>query len=121
VWPLSPWSRAGKGVGRPCGIGAVRLLLSKGVSVVLRSMRRLAVGAAAMALVLSACGTGGQEQEEGGDATAPAGGEARDLNYSVIVHSVPDGSFWNVVKKGAEDAGTQYGVNVEVTGDPEGS
>lgn len=74
-----------------------------------------------MALVLSACGTGGQETEEGGDATAPAGGEARDLNYSVIVHSVPDGSFWNVVKKGAEDAGTQYGVNVEVTGDPEGS
>jgi simple sugar transport system substrate-binding protein len=84
-------------------------------------MRRLAVGAAAMALVLSACGTGGQEQEESGEEGGPAGGEARDLNYSVIVHSVPDGSFWNVVKKGAEDAGTQYGVNVEVTGDPEGS
>lgn len=84
-------------------------------------MRRLAVAAAAMALVLSACGSGGQEPEETGEAGAPAGGEARDLNYSVIVHSVPDGSFWNVVKKGAEDAGTQYGVNVEVTGDPEGS
>lgn len=87
-----------------------------------RSMRRMAVGAAALALVLSACGTGGQAPEDAGDRDGGAsGGEARDLNYAVIVHSVPDGSFWNVVKKGAEDAGVQYGVNVEVTGDPEGS
>lgn len=81
----------------------------------------MAVGAAALALVLTACGTGGQASDDAEDGVDVAGGEMRDLNYSVIVHSVPDGSFWNVVKKGAEDAGVQYGVNVEVTGDPEGS
>lgn len=86
-----------------------------------RSLKRAAVSAAALALVLTACGTGGQAPDETADAGAGAGGEMRDLNYAVIVHSVPDGSFWNVVKKGSEDAGVQYGVNVQVTGDPEGA
>lgn len=85
-------------------------------------MRKLAVGAAALALVLSACGTGGQTPDDAGDDGAGGGGgETRDLNYAVIIHGEPDGSFWNVVKKGSLDAGTQFGVNVEVTGDVEGS
>ena len=87
-----------------------------------RSLRKLTVGAASLALVLTACGTGGQAPEEAGDdGGGAAGGETRDLNYSVIVHSVPDGSFWNVVKKGSEAAGALFGVNVQVTGDPAGA
>ncbi len=39
----------------------------------------------------------------------------------MVIHGPPDGSFWNVVKKGAEDAAKQYGVNVEITGDVEGA
>jgi simple sugar transport system substrate-binding protein len=87
----------------------------------LRSLKKMAVGAAALALVLTACGTGGKAPEEAAGDGDAAGGASRDLNYAVIIHGVPDGSFWNVVKKGAEDGGVQYGVNVEVTGDPEGS
>ena len=87
----------------------------------MRSLKTMAVGAAALALVLTACGTGGKAPEEATGGGDGSGGAARDLNYAVIIHGVPDGSFWNVVKKGAEDGGTQYGVNVEVTGDPEGS
>jgi simple sugar transport system substrate-binding protein len=88
----------------------------------MRSLKKMAVGAAALALVLTACGTGGQAPEEGADGGGDAaGGASRDLNYAVVIHGVPDGSFWNVVKKGAEDGGAQYGVNVDVTGDPEGA
>lgn len=112
---------AGNGVGRSPGLEAARPHPNKGVFPMLRSMRKMAVGAAALALVLTACGTGGQAPEDAGEGGDVAGGEMRDLNYAVIVHSVPDGSFWNVVKKGAEDAGVQYGVDVDVTGDPEGS
>lgn len=87
----------------------------------LRSLKKMAVGAAALALVLTACGTGGQAPEEAAGNGDAAAGASRDLDYAVIIHGVPDGSFWNVVKKGAEDGGAQYGVDVEVTGDPEGS
>ena len=87
----------------------------------LRSLKKMTVGAAALALVLTACGTGGQAPEEAAGNGDAAAGASRDLDYAVIIHGVPDGSFWNVVKKGAEDGGAQYGVDVEVTGDPEGS
>lgn len=82
----------------------------------------LVAGVAAAALVLSGCGTGGQAAAPGsGNGGGAPAGESRDLNISVVVHNNPDGSFWNVVKKGALDAGKQYGVKVNVVGDPEGS
>lgn len=88
----------------------------------MKSLKALAIaGAAVAALALSACGTGGQPASEAGGGATGGSGEARDLSISVVVHNNPDGSFWNVVKKGAEDAGKQYGVNVNVVGDPEGS
>lgn len=87
-------------------------------------MKRIKLGAIGaticLLLLTAACGTGGQSNtpdEEG----APESGTKRDLNFAVVVHSDPDGSFWNVVKRGAQDAGKQYGVDVEITGDPEGS
>lgn len=80
-----------------------------------------AAGAAALALALSACGTGGNPTQSGGSGGQAAAGAQRDLNYAVVIHGNPDGDFWNVVKRGAEDAGKQFGVNVTVTGDAEGS
>lgn len=73
-------------------------------------------------LLLSGCGSGGKESASSSSGSAQAAGPAaRDLSYQVVVHGNPDGSFWNVVKKGALDAGAQYGVKVEVTGAQEGS
>ncbi|MDQ4489448.1 sugar ABC transporter substrate-binding protein [Sinomonas sp. ASV486] len=80
-----------------------------------------AAGAAALALALSACGTGGNPSQAAGATGQAAAGAQRDLSYAVVIHGNPDGDFWNVVKRGAEDAGKQYGVNVTVTGDVEGS
>lgn len=88
----------------------------------MKSVRVIAIaGAAAAALVLTACGSGGQASAPSDSGGATAGGEQRDLTFSMVVHSAPDGSFWNVVKKGAEDAAKQYGVKVNIVGDPEGA
>lgn len=86
-----------------------------------KSWRAVATSAFTItALFLTACGTGGVTKEET-STDITVSGEQRDLSYSVVIHGDPDGSFWNVVKKGAEDAGEQYGVKVSVTGDQEGS
>lgn len=72
-------------------------------------------------LALTGCGSGGKATASNGADAAAAGATRDDINISVVVHGDPDGSFWNVVKKGAEDAGKQYGVKVNVVGDVEGS
>lgn len=88
----------------------------------MKSWRIGAAGIAAAGLIaLAGCGTGGQTPEPEQSDAGGGGGASRDLSYSVVIHGDPDGSFWNVVKKGAEDAGKQYGVKVEVTGNVEGS
>ena len=87
-----------------------------------KARSRVALGlATAGLLTLAACGTGGQAPAPETSADSGGAGATRDLSYAVVIHGNPDGSFWNVVKKGAEDAGKQYGVKVEVTGDVEGA
>lgn len=85
-------------------------------------MRSLGAAAAAALLAMTAaCGTGGQAPVQDDNSDTGGAGATRDLSYAVVIHGDPDGSFWNVVKKGAEDAGKQYGVKVEITGNVEGT
>ncbi|MTD16892.1 substrate-binding domain-containing protein [Nakamurella sp. YIM 132087] len=79
------------------------------------------IGVAAAGVLLAGCGTGGKAATTSEAASAGGAGAIRDLNYAVVIHGNPDGSFWNVVKRGAEDAATQFRVNVEITGDVEGA
>ncbi|MGH9052902.1 MAG: sugar ABC transporter substrate-binding protein, partial [Acidimicrobiia bacterium] len=72
-----------------------------------------------MAVVAAAC----QAQAPGGAETTPAGeagGAQRELTYSMVVHDEPAGTFWGVVKTGAERAAADLGVSVNVqgSGDP---
>ncbi|MEP7331881.1 MAG: substrate-binding domain-containing protein [Terracoccus sp.] len=88
----------------------------------MKSWKSRTVGVAAVSLlVLAGCNTGGNPTTSTTEKPAAQGGAARDLTYEVVVHGNPDGSFWNVVKKGALDAGVQYGVKVSVSGDQEGA
>ncbi|WP_327140235.1 sugar ABC transporter substrate-binding protein [Nocardia sp. NBC_01327] len=78
--------------------------------------RRLAPWIAAAA-VLAACSGPGSDQTT--PAQAPV--EVGKLNtVAVVTHGSPGDAFWNVVKNGAEAAGTQLGVRVEYnsSGDP---
>ena len=41
----------------------------------------------------------------------------KDYTYAVITHGAPGDAFWDRVKSGAEQAGTDYGVKVEYSSD----
>lgn len=89
---------------------------------------RLAAGAAALALALSACSSEGGRQTGGGGGGGGAG-SAADLNVtppeemtvSLITHAAPGDTFWDLVRKGAEDAAAKNGINLEYTSDPDGA
>lgn len=82
-------------------------------------IRKVAVIAASALLVLAAgCSGTGQEP-----AAAPAGGGSGTYGYSftVVTHGAAGDTFWDVVKKGAEQAGADEGVTVtyrDSGGDP---
>jgi simple sugar transport system substrate-binding protein len=100
----------------------------------MRQRRYLIAALAALGLVAAACSSdsgGGASTEAtsgvtAGDTTAgsePASSSAdtvdvtqgQDLNFYVITHG-DDGVFWAVAQKGAEQAGTDLGVNVTYEG-----
>jgi simple sugar transport system substrate-binding protein len=75
-------------------------------------MKRFTLLALALALAASLAACGGDEVDEGV--------AQRDLSYTMVVHDEPAGTFWGVVKNGAEQAGEDLGVSVDVqgSGDP---
>ncbi|MDQ3751846.1 MAG: sugar ABC transporter substrate-binding protein [Actinomycetota bacterium] len=79
-------------------------------------MRRLAVAILVTIVALVACESdGGQEAEGNGEAAAQGGG----LSFAVVVHDEPAGTFWGVVKNGAEQAAEEVGGSVTVQGSGE--
>ncbi len=82
--------------------------------------KRLLAGfglAVTAALLLTACSGTGQEaapDSDGGEDTASKG-----LTYAVVTHSSPGDSFWDRVKSGAEQAGSDYGADVTYNSDPD--
>jgi simple sugar transport system substrate-binding protein len=78
-----------------------------------------------LALLAGACGDDDDDGEaaDGTDAETgeQAGGGDGDLTIAVVTHGAAGDAFWDVVKKGAEDAGSDIGVTVEYQsdGDPE--
>jgi len=75
-------------------------------------IRRLGAGVAlfaAAALVLAACG---KSNDKTNTNNAPGSGRT----YAVITHGGAGDAFWDVVKKGAEQAGKDLGVTVQYQG-----
>ena len=76
---------------------------------------------AVLATSLTACSaTGGRKAEEqasmnAGKATTPR------MTVALITHSGPGDTFWDIVRKGAEDAAAKDNVKLEYTSDPDGS
>lgn len=60
--------------------------------------------------LLAACSGTGQEADDA---------ESQDLTYAVITHSSPGDAFWDRVKSGAEQAGSDYGVTINYSNDPD--
>lgn len=80
------------------------------------TVRRLAVAILVTIVALAACESdGGQEAAGNGEAAAQGGG----LSFAVVVHDEPAGTFWGVVKNGAEQAAEELGASVTVQGSGE--
>jgi simple sugar transport system substrate-binding protein len=78
--------------------------------------RTVAVLVTIVALVAVACeGDDEQQAADNGEAAA----QERGLNFAVVVHDEPAGTFWGVVKNGAEQAAEDLGVSVTVQGSGE--
>ncbi|MEV4892584.1 sugar ABC transporter substrate-binding protein [Nonomuraea sp. NPDC055795] len=76
------------------------------------------------ALALAGCSGGGgagQSAASSPAAEAPAATGGAAGTYAVITHAAAGDKFWDVVKKGAEAAGKQYGASVTYQGDGDAS
>jgi simple sugar transport system substrate-binding protein len=72
-------------------------------------------------LALSACSsTGGKPAESG---NAAGGGQAAStprMKIALITHAAPGDTFWDIIRKGAEEAAAKDNVDLLYTSDPEG-
>lgn len=85
------------------------------------SWRKAAVMAAVVPmLALSACSsTGGKPADSG---NAAGGGQAVStprIKIALITHAAPGDTFWDILRKGAEEAAAKDNVELLYTGDPE--
>ncbi|MGO2111599.1 MAG: substrate-binding domain-containing protein [Pseudoclavibacter sp.] len=79
------------------------------------------VGAAALALALAACSSTGGAQGGDGEGDGAAPGADSGLTVALVTHSAPGDTFWDIVRKGAEDAAAIYGVDLLYASDPDGA
>jgi simple sugar transport system substrate-binding protein len=83
------------------------------------SPRLLLAVLAVIALVVAACGGGNKSSSSSGGSTAASGGgsssvsqtQGSGLTFAMVTHS-DEGSFWSVVKKGAQQAAQDEGVKL---------
>jgi simple sugar transport system substrate-binding protein len=81
-------------------------------------MRRWVAIVGVIASLAAACTGGGGG---GGDSGGTTGGGSdgvsqRDYKISMAIHSDPSGTYWGVVKKGAEDAARDLGISFDIQG-----
>ncbi|WP_124039289.1 substrate-binding domain-containing protein [Neoactinobaculum massilliense] len=86
----------------------------------MRVQKLLALGAVTMLGLVGCSSTGGAAREKA-SAQAASGCTATTSTVAVVSHGVQGDPFWDVVKRGAEDAGKRYCVNVtyQGQGDPQ--
>ena len=86
------------------------------------SWRKVALVAAVVPMMaLSACSSSGGRAPE--NANAGAGGQAAStprIKVALITHAAPGDTFWDIVRKGAEEAAAKDNVELLYTSDPEG-
>lgn len=81
--------------------------------------RSALAGATAALALLALTGCTGQPVTATGSSVVAAAADDSGRTYALVVHAVPGDAFWDVVKSGAEAAGTLYGSTVTYQGDPD--
>jgi simple sugar transport system substrate-binding protein len=83
-----------------------------------RTSGALVLGAV-LAVVLSACLSGGRTDIE--DTKNSGGGAGDNSGYTIamITHETPGDTFWDKIKSGAQQAATNYGIKLKYSNDPD--
>jgi len=86
------------------------------------SWRKLAAAAVVVpALALTACSSsGGRTPEAANDGGGGAVASTDRINVALITHAAPGDTFWDIVRKGAEEASAKDNVELQYLSDPEG-
>ncbi|XVX20246.1 sugar ABC transporter substrate-binding protein [Actinomycetota bacterium] len=84
---------------------------------------RLAAIAAVTAIGLAGCAssTGGRAAEEAAKQAKAGRADTPVMTVALITHSGPGDTFWDIVRKGAEDAALKDNVKLEYAADPDGA
>ena len=83
-----------------------------------RSVLRVGLGVAAVALLAACSGPGASNTTSSGSPdTGSASSSSGPLKVAVVTHGSAGDTFWNVVKNGATDAGKALGVTVDYNSD----
>jgi simple sugar transport system substrate-binding protein len=80
---------------------------------------RISLLAAGTALALAACSSSGGKQETDDSPNAGTADTPR-MTVAFITHSAPGDTFWDLVRKGAEDAAKKDNVELQYQADPDG-
>jgi simple sugar transport system substrate-binding protein len=76
----------------------------------------IALGAVT-ALSLGACSSSGGKTDTGAGAAGDA--KAKTMTVAMITHQAPGDTFWDIIRKGAEAAASNSGVDLQYTNDPD--
>jgi simple sugar transport system substrate-binding protein len=84
--------------------------------------RKAALGLVLLpALALGACSSGGgRETADGGEGDGGKAAETEQITVALITHAAPGDTFWDIVRKGAEEAAAKDNVELLYNSDPEG-
>ncbi|MCC3290972.1 MULTISPECIES: substrate-binding domain-containing protein [unclassified Arthrobacter] len=86
-----------------------------------RSWRRFAAAAAlASALTVAACSSEGGRTPEPESQDGGAVADTEQIKVALITHAAPGDTFWDIVRKGAEEAAGKDNVELQYLSDPEG-
>jgi simple sugar transport system substrate-binding protein len=84
-----------------------------------RTLRALAVVAAASAALAACSSQGGAPASSGGSAPA-AGGNGTKYTIAMITHEQAGDTFWDKIRAGAQDAATEHGIDLKYSNNENG-
>lgn len=84
------------------------------------SWRRAAIAALAVPLLaLSACSAGGKQADTSGNSGGGQAASTPRIKVALITHAPAGDTFWDIVRKGAEEAAAKDNVDLQYLNDPE--
>ncbi len=74
-----------------------------------------------LALLTAACSGGGNESTDANSSGGSGGGDSSGYTIAMVTHETPGDTFWDKIKSGANQAATNYGIDLKYSNDPEPS